>query len=254
MTVSEFSNEFDVRFNNIDSNLSYSVSEYEKSLYLTRAQLEIVKNYFNPKGNKYQDGIDSSPKREIDLSCVISNVEFTAPAMYALSTSYSGLVELYVSLDQQIIGILNDSFWYNGVTDDFQYKTSVAPITYEQYQVILSKPYRNPPKRTSWRVMDTGEGAISDISGLFPGIRIIPSSAFDESKDFIYKVRFIKYPDPILLVDLSNGLTIDGVDTAQTSMLPSEIHQEILARAIELCKADYIGDLGAITQFNTRTE
>ena len=48
MTTQEFSNEFDVLYNNIMSNQAPGLDEYEKSVFLTKAQLEILKNYFNP--------------------------------------------------------------------------------------------------------------------------------------------------------------------------------------------------------------
>lgn len=52
MTNEEFSNEFDVLYNNITSNQAPGLDEYEKSVFLTKAQDEIVKAYFNPKTNK----------------------------------------------------------------------------------------------------------------------------------------------------------------------------------------------------------
>ena len=63
MNNKEFSTEFDIRFNNIMSNQAPGLDEYEKSVFLTKAQYEIVKNYFNPKSNKNQEGFDDSPKR-----------------------------------------------------------------------------------------------------------------------------------------------------------------------------------------------
>ncbi len=68
MTIQEFSNEFDVLYNNIMSNQAPGLDEYEKSVFLTKAQSEIIKNYFNPKGNKYQEGFDGSQKRQVDFS------------------------------------------------------------------------------------------------------------------------------------------------------------------------------------------
>ena len=65
MTTQEFSNEFDVLYNNIMSNQAPGIDDYEKSVFLTKAQLEILKNYFNPKGNKYQEGFDNSRMRVI---------------------------------------------------------------------------------------------------------------------------------------------------------------------------------------------
>lgn len=60
MTTSEFSNQFDVLYNNIMSNQAPGLDEYEKSVFLTKAQDEIVKAYFNPKGNKFLEGFDGN--------------------------------------------------------------------------------------------------------------------------------------------------------------------------------------------------
>ena len=73
MTTLEFSNEFDVLYNNIMSNAAPGLNEYEKSVFLTKAQEEIIYNYFNPKGNKYREGFDDSIKRQIDFSELIKS-------------------------------------------------------------------------------------------------------------------------------------------------------------------------------------
>lgn len=63
MTNPEFSAEFDVLYNNITSNQAPGLDEYEKSVFLTKAQDEILKAYFNPKGNKFFEGFDDSAVR-----------------------------------------------------------------------------------------------------------------------------------------------------------------------------------------------
>ena len=84
MTTQEFSNEFDVLYNNIMSNQAPGLDEYEKSIFLTKAQSEILKNYFNPKskGNNTQDGFDGSAKRQIDFS-MLTTVATTSATSYA---------------------------------------------------------------------------------------------------------------------------------------------------------------------------
>ena len=72
MTTQEFSNEFDVLYNNIMSNQAPGLDEYEKSVFLTKAQLEILKNYLNPKGNKYGHGLYEIYMTQIHLSTLIS--------------------------------------------------------------------------------------------------------------------------------------------------------------------------------------
>ena len=74
MTKDEFSQEFDILYNNVSSNQAPGLTEYEKSVFLTKAQDEIIKNYFTgkPNGNKYQEGIEDSAKRYSDFSCLIT--------------------------------------------------------------------------------------------------------------------------------------------------------------------------------------
>ena len=73
MTCEEFSNEFDILYNNVMSNQAPGLDEYEKSVFLTRAQDDIVKRYFTPKGNKDFEGFDSSLKRNMDFSSLYRN-------------------------------------------------------------------------------------------------------------------------------------------------------------------------------------
>ena len=59
----EILNRFDVLYNNIMSNQAPSLDDYEKSVFWNKAQLEVLKNHLNPKGNKYGEGFDHSSKR-----------------------------------------------------------------------------------------------------------------------------------------------------------------------------------------------
>ena len=74
MTNQEFSNEFDVLYNNITSNQAPGLDEYEKSVFLTKAQDEIIKSYFNPRLNKTQEGFDGNEKRQIDFSMIMGSI------------------------------------------------------------------------------------------------------------------------------------------------------------------------------------
>ena len=75
MTNEEFSNEFDVLYNSITSNQAPGLDEYEKSVFLTQAQEDIVRCYFDPKSNKLQEGFDGSQKRQYDFSSLIKTTE-----------------------------------------------------------------------------------------------------------------------------------------------------------------------------------
>ena len=73
MKVDEFSNEFDILYNNITSNQAPGLDEYEKSVFLTKAQDEIIKSYFNPRLNKTQEGFDGNERRQIDFSMILKS-------------------------------------------------------------------------------------------------------------------------------------------------------------------------------------
>lgn len=47
MKTSEFSNEFDILYNNISNNAAPGVSEYEKSVFLTMAQEQVIKDVYS---------------------------------------------------------------------------------------------------------------------------------------------------------------------------------------------------------------
>lgn len=73
MTITEMSDQFDVLYNNITSNQAPGLNEYEKSIFLTKAEKEIVKDYFSPnsKGNTLGQGFDDSAKRQADFSVLM---------------------------------------------------------------------------------------------------------------------------------------------------------------------------------------
>ena len=86
MSVEEMDNMFDVLYNNITSNQAPGLNAYEKSVFLTKGQDEILKNYFNPKskGNNTQEGFDGSVKRQVDFS-MLTTVATTSATSYTYS-------------------------------------------------------------------------------------------------------------------------------------------------------------------------
>ena len=49
-----------------------------------------------------------------------------------------------------------------------------------------------------------------------------------------YKIRYVRRPSPIVLEDLPDGLTVDGVSTMSECELNPILHVDILNKAIEL--------------------
>ena len=82
MTNQEFSNEFDILYNNVTSNQAPGLDEYEKSVFLTKAQDQIIKDYFDPRSNKVQSGFDESQRRQIDFSMILKSTSYEASAPF----------------------------------------------------------------------------------------------------------------------------------------------------------------------------
>ena len=238
MTTQEFSNSFDVLYNNIMSNAAPGLNEYEKSVFLTKAQEEIVKNYFNPKGNKYQEGFDGSAKRQIDFSGLISVADATTTT---LSPTFDVRAKVY-KLPEDLFLIINES-----LTTSTGIKQVIA-IRYDEYTRLMSKPYKEPLKFQAWRLVTKGEGSSVVQS------EVIPHSGETITK---YTIRYVRRPKPIILCGLSSDygdVSINGMSTVSECELNPLIHEEILQRAVELAKAAYTGDIKSVVELGQRSE
>lgn len=244
MTTQEFSNEFDVLYNNIMSNQAPGLDEYEKSVFLTKAQLEILKNYFNPKGNKYGQGFDENAKRQIDFSTLITVAK---PSQYTPTGDYvkfDDRSQLY-RMPQDILLMLNET-GINTV-DGVKRLISIIPMNYEEYARLMSKPWKQPLKNQGWRLFQSTSGVdfISEV------IIKYDSTLTD------YKIRYVKRPKPIILANLADeysNVSIEGINTITECELDPILHPEILQRAVELAKSAYTGDLKSSVELGQRSE
>ena len=249
MINKELSLEFDILFNNIMSGSAPGINDYEKSVFLTKGQEEIIKNYLNPLGNKYAEGLDDSKKRFTDFSGLIKTEEIstlTTPvaSIDRRAVTFALPTDAFVLLNEVLQGTDKEA-----KTRDFQ----IIPISYLEYTRLMSRPYKEPLKGQAWKI--TTEGSTVAHS------TIIPNSSITSSK---YIVRYIKRPNPIILRDLSeiefeegleaNFLSINNIRVKTECELNPEIHREILDRAVELAKVSYIDNSTALTQINTRNE
>ena len=243
MTIPEFSNEFDVLYNNVMSNQAPGLDEYEKSVFLTKAQSEIIKNYFNPKGNKYQEGFDGSQKRQVDFSKLMKTYASsgTAPAPTSFFGNVTGAYK--ITWPDDVFVVVNEVVDVTKKDDDRKYRLQVIPIKYDEYLRVSSKPYKQPLKNQAWRIIN-GENDINLIVGHL-------NSVSDDG----YHIRYVKHPKPIILESLvGSDLSINTEKDAMGCELDSEIHPEILQRAVELARAAYAGDLKSDVELGQRSE
>lgn len=248
MTIGEFSSEFDILYNNIMSNKAPGLDEYEKSVFLTKAQLELVFNSFNAKGNKYQEGVEDSAKRQIEFAEIIAEEGLTDPlSMYGYD-----LRGLVYELPSDLLFLLNETFSWT-VENTVKYYR-VTPISFPEYTRLMSKPYKAPLKGQVWRLLrDQGSASGPTVNSIVA--EIIPHKSKTEGSDTHYHIRYVRRPTPIILTDLSQmNVTIDGLDVPTECILNPLIHRQILDRAVELAKVAYQGDVQTTVQLNTRNE
>lgn len=243
MTIQEFSNEFDVLYNNIMSNQAPGLDEYEKSVFITKAQSEIIKNYFNPKGNKYQEGFDGSQKRQVDFSKLMKTYASsgTAPTPTSFFGNVTGAYK--ITWPDDVFVVVNEVVDVIKKGDNRKYRLQVIPIKYDEYLRVSSKPYKQPLKNQAWRIIN-GENDINLIVGHLNNVS--PNG---------YHIRYVKHPKPIILESLDgSGLSINNETNEMGCELDPEIHPEILQRAVELARAAYAGDLKSDVELGQRSE
>ena len=278
MTATEFSNQFDLLFNNISSNQAPGLNEYEKSVFLTKAQDEIVKNYFQAEsnGNTTKKGFDSTAIRQSDFSSLIRTRTLEASPNEAPLTDPRAIVykESYDknNRNNKILIVINEQLFLQSVVyaKDIIDGTSsvvsvstdgirqVIPITYSEYMRLMSKPFKEPLKWQAWRLLSDGDNDTFRAE-------IVTTSA-DKAKykrlnsRIVYNIRYVKKPVPIILTDLSDAfgerLQIDGFTTPDKGTnangkvytgvdgceLPEILHEQILQRAVELAKIAWAGN------------
>lgn len=265
MTTTEFSNQFDLLFNNISSNQAPGLNEYEKSVFLTKAQDEIVKNYFQAEsnGNTVKKGFDDTAIRQMDFSDLIMSKTLTEeqeePDVDPRALVYK------ITKDDRVYIIINESL-YLMVNQEGKLKVNgirqVVPIKYTEYMRLMSKPFKEPLKNMAWRIITKGREGDADVdkstgdpttvdSTVSSKVEIVVTTAdkkkYKKDDGFIkYNIRYVRRPRPIILTDLSDtfgeDLTINGYNKAMTCELNESTHEAILQRAVELAKIAWAGN------------
>lgn len=257
MTLTEMSNEFDILYNNIMSNQAPGLDEYEKSLFLTKAQNELILEYFNPKGNKFQEGFDGSERRQIDFSNLVFTKTITTLAENYTSKRDSRSIVFSLEESNNPILLITNEFLRlnreasgegdNAVTADSKILT-IVPISYVEYARVMMKPYKLPVKSQAWRLLNS---TTSGTNTSIPYAEILYNSSAYDNYTPTYVVTYVKRPNPIILINLADAysdVSIDNITEATPCELDPIMHHDIVQRAVELAKAAYTGDLNTQIQ------
>lgn len=213
MTNQEFSNEFDVLYNNIRSNLAPGIDEYEKSVILTQAQEGLIIDLYS---GRLGDSFESSEEVRSYLRSLIKvyNTNTKLPQMKGVTDN-----SVFFELPEDVWFILYESVNFN--TTECKSINVVIPVTQDEVYKTLNSPFRGPTKKRVLR-LDYGNNIVELLS------------SYDIDN---YTVKYLARPQPIILQDLEAGLSINGESKQSECKLNQNLHRAILERAIKIASS-----------------
>lgn len=217
MNVQEFSNTFDTLLqpyitkdvNGNQNNLAFD--EYEKSIFLTKAQEQIVLEL-------YQELEQSEEVRKY-LSNLIKTDNY-APVGEQDETLINNNFKSYkVDISNDILFMIYEQCTLSDKNNCINNKiVSVVPTIHDDLDKVLKNPFKSPNSRKVIRL---------DFDN-----KIELISKYNISN---YKVRYLKKPNPIILVALEDNLSINNGNTKVSNGETNPIlHERIVQRAVQL--------------------
>lgn len=226
MTNQEFSDTFDTLLNSYGTQAQFGeqaskreivLDEYEKSLFLTKAQTEMVVQLYSGK-NLNGDSFESTEELRRYLESLVKTVsyskddEISGIGVSASSVFFKLPNDLAFITMEQVIYSDESLGCYNGN------RASVFPVTQDEYNKVKDNPFRGPTRYKVIRI-DCGNQEVELIS---------------KYKIGTYLLKYLSKPSPIILEDLPNNLTIEGDSIETKCKLNSILHYKILERAVEM--------------------
>lgn len=223
MTNEEFSNEFDTLLNSYSKTDTFgkvttlALDEYEKSIFLTKAQEDIVLDIY--KGINFPSFEESEESRRyldsLIKSKILEKVENDKGVYNSNNSFFFTLPDdlLFITYEE---ATLNDNNLCNNNSI-----VMVVPTMQDEYHRIKNNPFRNANNNRVLR-LDLGNTTVELIS------------KYNISRYFI---RYLSKPSPIILSTLPKDLSINSIQTKTECKLNSLLHRPILERAVKLALA-----------------
>ena len=209
MTLTEFSVQFDILYNNISSNQAPGLTEYEKSVFLTQAQEALVLDLYKGTAG---DSFETTEEVTRYLSSLVTSKE----DLTIKTKDKQSIVDISSLTDLWFITYQSAS-----ITVDLNPRdVLVVPTKQDTLYKDLKNPFRRPNR--------------NKILGISENNTIILYSEYPITS---YYLKYLKRPTPIILEDLDNGLTIENVSSETECVLPESLHQQIILRAVQMAKA-----------------
>lgn len=217
MNVQEFSNSFDTLLQPYIAKESFSeqnnlaFDEYEKSIFLTKAQEQIVLEL-------YQELEQSEEVRKY-LSNLIKTDNYIPIGEQDETLINNNFKSYKVDISNDILFMIYEQCTLSDENNCINNKiVSVVPTIHDDLDKVLKNPFKSPNSRKVIRL---------DFDN-----KIELISKYNISN---YKVRYLKKPNPIILVALEDNLSINNGDTKVSNGETNPIlHERVVQRAVQL--------------------
>ena len=217
MDVQELSNLFDtllqpyITKDNFGEQNNLAFDEYEKSIFLTKAQEQIVLEL-------YQELEQSEEVRKY-LSNLIKTDNYVPIGEQDETLINNNFKSYKVEISNDILFMIYEQCTLSDENNCINNKiVSVVPTIHDDLDKVLKNPFKSPNSRKVIRL---------DFDN-----KIELISKYNISN---YKVRYLKKPNPIILVALEDNLSINNGDTKVSNGETNPIlHERIVQRAVQL--------------------
>lgn len=226
MNNAEFSNELDVLINAFlneasdgqeNNKLDFKVDEYEKSVFLTKAQDEFVKRCYEGKTAEFPGFEAEEEFRRYLSELVITKV---LEPIDGIETDKLSVSSKFFKLPDDLWYITYEACRYKLPEPcKEEIEIDVIPSTQDEFHRTKRNPFRGPNRSRALRL------DITDNT-----VEIVPIATINISK---YILRYLKEPEPIILEDLED-LSINGFSEYNECKLPSSCHEYILDLAFRM--------------------
>ena len=217
MNVQEFSNSFDTLLQPYIAKESFSeqnnlaFDEYEKSIFLTKAQEQIVLELYQK--------LEQSEEVRKYLSNLIKTDNYVPVGEQDETLINNNFKSYKVEISNDILFMIYEQCTLNDENNCINNKiVSVVPTIHDDLDKVLKNPFKSPNSRKVIRL---------DFDN-----KIELISKYNISN---YKIRYLKKPNPIILVALEDNLSINNGDTKVSNGETNPIlHERIVQRAVQL--------------------
>ena len=226
MQRQDFSHQFDILLNSFNTAESFPenppqsdirLNEYEKSIFLTKAQESYVESLYTGK-NPYGESFEQTEELRRYLAPLVLEANLTP-----ISTS-NGLPlgvdskSKFFTLPENTWFITYESVKISDGNCDNMTTQDVFPVRQDEYHKLKKNPFRGANNRRALRL---------DLSG---GVVEIVSK-FTVTQ---YYIRYMRKLKPIVLTNLGNDASIEGYSTPQDCEVHEALHQKILEMAVRM--------------------